>query len=151
MWKNCSVTVNGILVPGGFGYRGIEGKITGDPVCPRTPGFPFLGLCLGMQLSIVEFASHVIGYKDAHSVELDPNTTHPVIASDAGSERCRGYRRHLKTGLPTLVYWIRIPSAYQLYGQENYLTRRHRHRYEVNNDYRAVLTEHGHASVRIVP
>ncbi len=69
---------NGVLVPGGFGSRGIEGKILAIQYA-RTHGIPFLGLCLGMQLTIVEYARNVIGYTDAHSVELDPNTTHPVM------------------------------------------------------------------------
>lgn len=72
-------SVDGILVPGGFGSRGIEGKINAIHYA-RTHQVPFLGLCLGMQLSIVEFARNVIGYKDAHSIELDPATAHPVIA-----------------------------------------------------------------------
>lgn len=70
--------VSGILVPGGFGDRGIEGKIEAIKYA-RTHKVPFLGLCLGMQLAIVEFARDVVGYHDAHSVELNPNTTHPVI------------------------------------------------------------------------
>ena len=70
--------VSGILVPGGFGHRGIEGKITAIRYA-RTHGIPFLGLCLGMQLAIVEFARNVLGYNDAHSMELKPDTTHPVI------------------------------------------------------------------------
>ena len=70
--------VDGILVPGGFGDRGIEGKISAIRYA-RENNVPFLGLCLGMQMAIVEFARHVIGYDDAHSVELDPNTTHPMI------------------------------------------------------------------------
>ena len=86
--------MDGILVPGGFGDRGIEGKITAIEFA-RIRKIPFLGLCLGMQLSVVEFARHVVGYNDAHSIELDPNTTHPVISAGAG--RHRGYRRYLKT------------------------------------------------------
>ena len=70
--------VSGILVPGGFGDRGIDGKITAIRHA-REHGIPFLGLCLGMQLAIVEFARHVCGFNDAHSIELDPQTTHPVI------------------------------------------------------------------------
>ena len=70
--------VSGILVPGGFGDRGIDGKIYAIQYA-RENGIPFLGLCLGMQLAIVEFARDVIGWEDAHSVELNPATTHPVI------------------------------------------------------------------------
>ncbi len=71
--------VDGILVPGGFGDRGIDGKIQAISYA-RTHNIPYLGLCLGMQLAIVEYARNVLGYSDAHSVELDPSTTHPVIA-----------------------------------------------------------------------
>lgn len=71
--------VDGILVPGGFGDRGIEGKIFAIEYA-RSHKVPFLGLCLGMQLAIVEFARNVVGLKDAHSIELNPSTSHPVIA-----------------------------------------------------------------------
>ena len=71
--------VSGILVPGGFGSRGIDGKIASIKYA-RENNIPFLGLCLGMQLSIVEFARDVIGFRDAHSIELNPSTTHPVIS-----------------------------------------------------------------------
>ncbi len=71
--------VDGILVPGGFGDRGIEGMIDAIRYA-RENNIPFLGLCLGMQLAIVEFVRDVVGYNDAHSIELNPNTTHPVIA-----------------------------------------------------------------------
>ncbi len=70
--------VTGILVPGGFGHRGVEGKIEAIRYA-RTHKIPFLGICLGMQLAIVEFARNVIGFHDAHSLELNPSTTHPVI------------------------------------------------------------------------
>ena len=85
--------VQGILVPGGFGDRGIDGKITAIKYA-RENNVPFLGLCLGMQLSIVEYARHICGLEDAHSIELDPNTTASGYRSDAGSEWCGGYRRY---------------------------------------------------------
>ena len=69
----------GIIVPGGFGSRGVEGMISAAKYA-RENNVPYLGLCLGMQVAIIEFARHVCGFHDAHSVELDPNTTHPVIA-----------------------------------------------------------------------
>ena len=131
---------NGVLVPGGFGSRGIEGKILAIQYA-RTHGIPFLGLCLGMQLTIVEYARNVIGYTDAHSVELDPNTTHPVIAlmpdqngveDIGGTLRLRAY--------PCVL--DKDSKAYELYGEET-IHERHRHRYEVNNDYRNALTEKG--------
>ena len=131
---------NGVLVPGGFGSRGIEGKILAIQ-CARIHGIPFLGLCLGMQLTIVEYARNVIGYTDAHSVELDPNTTHPVIALMPDQNGVEDIGGTLRLGAYPCVL-DKDSRAYQLYGQEN-ISERHRHRYEVNNDYRAVLTEHG--------
>ena len=131
---------NGVLVPGGFGSRGIEGKILAIQYA-RTHGIPFLGLCLGMQLTIVEYARNVIGYTDAHSVELDPNTTHPVIALMPDQNGVEDIGGTLRLGAYPCVL-DKDSRAYQLYGQEN-ISERHRHRYEVNNDYRAILTEHG--------
>ncbi len=131
---------NGVLVPGGFGSRGIEGKILAIQYA-RTHGVPFLGLCLGMQLTIVEYARNVIGYTDAHSVELDPNTTHPVIALMPDQNGVEDIGGTLRLGAYPCVL-DKDSRAYQLYGQEN-ISERHRHRYEVNNDYRAVLTENG--------
>ena len=131
---------NGVLVPGGFGSRGIEGKILAIQYA-RTHGIPFLGLCLGMQLTIVEYARNVIGYTDAHSVELDPNTTHPVIALMPDQNGVEDIGGTLRLGAYPCVL-DKDSRAYQLYGQEN-ISERHRHRYEVNNDYRAALTSHG--------
>lgn len=132
--------VSGILVPGGFGNRGIEGKIEAIKYA-RTHNIPFLGLCLGMQLSIVEFARDVIGYNDAHSAELDPNTTHPVIhimPEQIGIEDIGGT---LRLGAYPCVL-DKTSKAYEMYGTDQ-ISERHRHRYEVNNDYREALTSHG--------
>lgn len=132
--------VNGILVPGGFGHRGIDGKIEAIKYA-RTHRIPFLGLCLGMQLSIVEFARNVVGFGDAHSVELDPQTTHPVIhimPDQIGIEDIGGT---LRLGSYPCVL-DKTSKAYKLYGTEE-IQERHRHRYEVNNDYRDVLEENG--------
>ena len=132
--------MDGILVPGGFGDRGIEGKITAIEFA-RIRKIPFLGLCLGMQLSVVEFARHVVGYNDAHSIELDPNTTHPVIAllpEQDGIEDIGGTLR--LCSYPCVL--DKSSLAYKLYGEET-IHERHRHRYEFNNDYRKVLTENG--------
>ena len=132
--------VSGILVPGGFGSRGIEGKIAAISYA-RKKKIPFLGLCLGMQLSIVEFARNVIGYLDACSVEFDPETTHPVIhlmpdqegvENIGGTLRLGSYPCQLKQGT----------KALETYGK-TLIHERHRHRYEVNNDYREVLTRKG--------
>ena len=132
--------VNGILVPGGFGPRGIEGKICAINYA-RTHKIPFLGLCLGMQLSIVEFARNQIGYKDANSIELDPDTSHPVIALMSDQNDVENIGGTLRLGsYPCILDKSSI--AYKLYGEEM-IYERHRHRYEVNNDYRCVLTKHG--------
>lgn len=132
--------VDGILVPGGFGNRGIEGKISAIRYA-RENNIPFLGLCLGMQLSIVEFARHVIGYSDAHSVELDPATTHPVIHLMPDQEGIDDIGGTLRLGSYPCVL-DKNSKAYELYGTET-IDERHRHRYEVNNDYRNALSENG--------
>lgn len=132
--------VNGILVPGGFGDRGIEGMIHSIRYA-REHHIPYLGLCLGMQLSIVEYTRNVIGYNDAHSIELNPSTTHPVIALMPDQNDVEDIGGTLRLGSYPCVL-DKSSRAYQLYGEET-IHERHRHRYEVNNDYRAVLTEHG--------
>ena len=132
--------MDGILVPGGFGDRGIEGKITAIEFA-RIRKIPFLGLCLGMQLSVVEFARHVVGYNDAHSIELDPNTTHPVIALLPEQDGIEDIGGTLRLGSYPCVL-DKSSLAYKLYGEET-IHERHRHRYEFNTDYRKVLTENG--------
>ena len=132
--------MDGILVPGGFGDRGIEGKITAIEFA-RIRKIPFLGLCLGMQLSVVEFARHVVGYNDAHSIELDPNTTHPDIALLPEQDGIEDIGGTLRLGSYPCVL-DKSSLAYKLYGEET-IHERHRHRYEFNNDYRKVLTENG--------
>ena len=132
--------VSGILVPGGFGSRGIEGKISAIRYA-RENNIPFLGLCLGMQLSIVEFARHVVGFRDAHSVELNSATTHPVISLMADQEGVDNIGGTLRLG----SYPCKLAKdslAYKLY-KEELIHERHRHRYEVNNDYRKDLTNNG--------
>ena len=131
---------DGIIVPGGFGDRGIEGMITSIEFA-RENKIPFLGLCLGMQLTIVEFARNVVGYHDAHSIEMDPATTHPVIALMPDQNGVEDIGGTLRLGSYPCV--LNPDSlAYRLYGKET-IHERHRHRYEVNNDYRAALTEKG--------
>lgn len=132
--------VSGILVPGGFGGRGIDGKIYAIEYA-RTHNIPFLGLCLGMQLSIVEFARDVLGYTDAHSEELDPSTTHPVIHLMPDQNGIEDIGGTLRLGSYPCVL-DKHSKAYELYGTE-LIHERHRHRYEVNNDFRTALTEHG--------
>lgn len=131
---------NGVLIPGGFGSRGIEGKILAITHA-RTQGKPLLGLCLGMQLTIVEYARNVLGFHDAHSIELDPGTTHPVIALMPDQDGVEDIGGTLRLGAYPCVL-DKGSRAYALYGEET-IYERHRHRYEVNNDYRAALTEKG--------
>lgn len=132
--------VSGILVPGGFGTRGINGKIAAIKYA-RENNIPFLGLCLGMQLSIVEFVRNVVGYRDAHSIELDPSTTHPVISLMPDQEGITDIGGTLRLGSYPCVL-DKESKAYELYGSE-LIHERHRHRYEVNNDFRKDLTENG--------
>ena len=132
--------MDGILVPGGFGSRGIEGKINACRYA-RTHGVPYLGICLGMQIAIIEFARDVLGMADANSAEIDPSTTHPVIdilpeqkdVTDMGGTMRLG--QYPCTLNPE-------SKAYSLYGA-SMIYERHRHRYEVNNDYRPDLLNGG--------
>lgn len=132
--------MDGILVPGGFGSRGIEGKINACRYA-RTHGVPYLGICLGMQIAIIEFARDVLGMVDANSAEIDPSTTHPVIdilpeqkdVTDMGGTMRLG--QYPCTLNPE-------SKAYSLYGA-SMIYERHRHRYEVNNDYRPDLLNGG--------
>ncbi|MDF2609545.1 MAG: synthase [Lachnospiraceae bacterium] len=125
--------VSGILVPGGFGDRGIEGKVAAIRYA-RENKIPFLGLCLGMQLAIVEFSRNIIGFSDAHSAELDPGTTHPVIHLMPEQDGIEDIGGTLRLGSYPCVL-DENSKAYQLYG-DKVIHERHRHRYEVNNYYR---------------
>ncbi len=132
--------VDGIVVPGGFGPRGIEGKIAAIRHA-RERGLPFLGLCLGLQCAVIEFARDVLGYSDANSTEFDPTTPHPVIdlmESQHGVEEKGGTMR-LGLYPAKLVEGSLVRS---LYGAE-LIYERHRHRWEVNNRYRRDLEEAG--------
>jgi len=132
--------VDALLVPGGFGNRGIEGKISAISYARKT-GLPFLGLCLGMQCAVIEFARETCGLTDAHSTEFDPDTTNPVIdllesqidiTDLGGTMRLGSWRCKIVEG----------SLAHRLYGEVD-ITERHRHRYELNNTYRELLTEKG--------
>jgi CTP synthase (UTP-ammonia lyase) len=132
---------DGILVPGGFGTRGIEGKIAAIRYA-RENNVPYLGIRLGMQMACVEFARHVVGYEDANSAEIDPKTPHNIIdlMSDqedvtnmGGTQRLGAYPCKLKPGT--------IAAA--AYDNQDLIHERHRHRYEFNNDYRDVFEKHG--------
>lgn len=133
-------TAQGILVPGGFGDRGIDGKLLACQYA-REKKIPFLGLCLGMQLAIVEYARHVCNFHDAHSIELNPQTTHPVIALMPDQNDVEDIGGTLRLGSYPCIL-DKSSKAYLTYGSEE-IHERHRHRYEVNNDYRSALTEHG--------
>ncbi len=132
--------VSGVLVPGGFGDRGIDGKIIAIKYA-REHKIPFLGLCLGMQLAIVEFARNVVGFNDAHSIELDPQTTHPVIHLMPEQDGIEDIGGTLRLGSYPCVL-DKSSKAYELYG-EDMIHERHRHRYEVNNYYREDLLKAG--------
>ena len=132
--------VDGVLVPGGFGNRGIEGMITAIRYT-RENRIPFLGLCLGMQLTIVEYARNVLGYHDAHSIEMNPNTMHPVIALMPDQDGIEDIGGTLRLGAYPCVL-ADGSKAQELYGKKE-ISERHRHRYEVNNDFRKALTEKG--------
>lgn len=132
--------VSGIIVPGGFGDRGIDGMIHSIRYA-RENNIPFLGLCLGMQLAIVEFARNVIGWNDAHSAELDPATTHPVIHLMPEQDGIEDIGGTLRLGSYPCTL-DKTSKAHELYGTDT-IHERHRHRYEVNNYYRDDLTKHG--------
>jgi CTP synthase len=143
--------VDGILVPGGFGNRGVAGKIKAIRYA-RENMIPYFGICFGMQLAVVEFARNVAGLDKAHSMEIEKHTPHPVIflmrewfdyknnakiqrdeSSDiGGTMRLGAYPCNLETD----------SLAFEAYGYSE-ISERHRHRYEFNNEYREVLAEHG--------
>ena len=131
---------DGILIPGGFGVRGIEGKIETIRYA-RERGLPFLGLCLGMQCAVIELARHVAGLAGANSAEFDPATPHPVIHLMADQEGVADKGGTMRLG----AYPCRIQDgtlAQKAYGVHE-VQERHRHRYEFNNAYRETLTKHG--------
>ena len=131
---------DGILVPGGFGNRGIEGKILAARYA-RENNIPYLGICLGMQTAVIEYFRDVVGYKDAHSTEFEPDCPHPVIAlmpdqrgviPNGGTMRVGAYPCAIKEDS-----FLR-----EIYGADN-ISERHRHRYEFNNDFRDALAAGG--------
>lgn len=132
--------VDGILVPGGFGSRGIEGKILACNYA-RTHGIPYLGICLGMQIAIIEFARNVLGLDGANSAEINPDTRYPVIDILPEKKSITDLGGTLRLGeYPCKLN--KSSKAYELYSEET-IYERHRHRYEVNNDYRDRLLEGG--------
>ena len=130
---------DGVIVPGGFGPRGVEGMVSAAKFC-RTGRVPYMGICLGMQIVVIEFARNVLGWKDAHSTEMDSETKHPVIdlMPDqsgkilGGTLRLGKFECAVKAGTRTM----------EAYGAER-IWERHRHRYEFNNRYRTELEKAG--------
>lgn len=140
--------VDGILVPGGFGYRASEGKISAIRYA-RENNVPYFGICLGMQLATVEFARNVLGLEGAHSAELDPDTPYPIIDLLPEQKDIEDLGGTLRLGLyPSEVKEGTL--AYDIYGKKE-IEERHRHRYEFNNDYRQQMEDAGMAFSGISP
>jgi CTP synthase len=134
---------DGIVIPGGFGSRGVEGKIAAIRYC-RENKIPYFGLCYGMQLAVVEFARHVAGLKKANTTEIDQKTLHPVIdimPEQKKSMAAKDYGATMRLGAyPASL--AKNTIAYAAYG-DSLISERHRHRYEVNPEYVETLTKHG--------
>jgi CTP synthase len=132
--------VQGILIPGGFGYRGIEGKIKSVRYA-RENKIPFLGICLGMQTAVVEFAQNICGLKKANSTEFNKNTPHPIISLIAEQKKIKDKGATMRLG----AYECRVKKsthAYHAYKKEK-IKERHRHRYEFNNKYKKIMRQKG--------
>jgi len=146
--QECLDGVHGVLVPGGFGMRGMDGKIEAIQHA-RERQLPFFGICLGMQCAVIEFARHVCSLEGANSSEFDRDTAHPVISlleeqrtvsNLGGTMRLGGQQCRLLPG----------SKARRLYGRE-LISERHRHRYELNNDYRKAFAERGLVCAGVFP
>ena len=133
--------LDGVIVAPGFGERGIEGKIKAVEYA-REHGIPFLGICLGMQMAVIEFARNVLGLEDANSTEMNLHTPHPVIDLMETQKTIVN-----KGGTMRLGAWdcelTEDTLAYKTYGGAGTISERHRHRYEFNNDYKAVMEDSG--------
>ena len=138
--KNILKKYNGIIVPGGFGNRGIEGKIETIRYV-RQNDIPFLGICLGMQMAVAEFARNILGLKDANSEEFDKESKNQVIHIMENQKNVTKKGGTMRLG----AYPCKIKKntlAYKIYGKE-LIYERHRHRYEYNNDYKELLEKNG--------
>jgi CTP synthase len=131
---------HGILVPHGFGSRGVEGKIRAVQYA-RENGIPYLGICYGMQLAVCEFARNVAGLEFANSTEVSADTPHPVIALLPGQEEIEDKGATMRLGAYPCIL-KQGTKAYEAYGKAE-ISERHRHRYEFNNEYRERLSEAG--------
>lgn len=132
--------VDALVVPGGFGIRGIEGKLNVIRYA-RENNLPFLGLCLGMQCAVIEYARNVVGLKDANSMEFNENTPYPVIDLMVEQKHVEGYGGTMRLG----QYECHVQEgtkAHEAYGS-TVIYERHRHRYEVNNEYRKQIADKG--------
>jgi len=141
--KNAGVilgNLDGILIPGGFGVKGTEGKVNAARYA-RENNVPYLGLCLGLQVAIIEFARHVANLKNANSREINPNTPYPIIDFLPGQNEYSMLGGSLRLGkYPCKL--VKGTKAFDCYKTEM-ISERHRHRYEVNNDYRDLLVKEG--------
>ena len=142
--------LDAILIPGGFGYRGVEGKIATARYA-RENNIPYLGICLGMQVALIEFARNVAGMENANSTEFVPDCKYPVVAlitewrDEDGNVEVRSEKSDLGGTMRLGAQQCQLSDdslVRQLYGAPT-IVERHRHRYEVNNDFRAALTEGG--------
>lgn len=142
--------VDGILIPGGFGKRGVEGKILAARYA-REHNIPFLGICLGLQTALIEFARHCANMPEANSTEFDPQTPHPVVGlitewtTEKGTKETRTQDDDLGGTMRLGAQMCHIEpetKAFEVYGSEN-ITERHRHRYEVNSNLIDELVKHG--------
>ncbi|MFO7253036.1 MAG: CTP synthase, partial [Actinomycetes bacterium] len=136
--------VDGVLIPGGFGVRGIEGKV-GAVRHARENGIPLLGICLGMQCMVIEAARNLAGIEGANSTEFDPDAPHPVISTMADQRDVIAGQRDMGGTMRLGLYPAKLAEgtlARQLYGMAD-VAERHRHRYEVNNAYRETLEKVG--------
>ena len=139
-WKRLK-DADGVLVPGGFGGRGVEGKILAAKYA-RENNKPYLGICLGMQIAVIEFARNVLGWENANSTEIDPATPHPVVVfMPEGSKTHKGGTMRLGTRR-TILETVECIAA-KLYQTEQYVDERHRHRYEVNPEVIDTFEEAG--------
>ncbi len=132
--------VQGLVVPGGFGVRGIEGKLNAIRYA-RENNLPFLGICLGMQCAVIEYARNVVGLKDANSKEFDEGCTYPVIDLMLEQKNVKGYGGTMRLGAYDCIV-KQGTKAEQVYGA-NKISERHRHRYEVNNEYIEQISKAG--------
>lgn len=138
--KEALSDVDGLVVPGGFGIRGIEGKLNVIRYA-RENNIPFLGLCLGMQCAVIEYARNVVGLKNANSMEFDENTPYPVIDLMLEQKNVEGYGGTMRLGQFECHIAPNTKSE-KAYGS-NIIFERHRHRYEVNNEYRKQISDAG--------